>query len=128
VFQATDAVTEAEICYVPLEGELFEDEDIPVTAGGVGTFLASRDGVQLISATLNAPAATPGAKTVVARGTASPGAGEVALLDAGNTIQFVAGEAGSICTATVTYRAFPGIGEGVEDPFGDRLEAEVDLS
>jgi len=129
VFAAADAVTEAEITYIPIEGEEFT-ETIPVTLGGVGTLLQTRRAIQLTAATLVAPAATPGAKTLVARGTlvGALGAGEAALQAGGTTIAFVAAEAAAACTATVTYLAFPGEGEGTEDPFGDRLDAEVDLT
>lgn len=125
-FNAADAVTEAEVVYVPVEGESFT-ETIPVTAAGVGTLLQTRRAIQLTAATLLAPAATPGAKDLEARGTAVPGAGGAALQDGGDTVQFVAAEAGAACTATVTYLAFPGQGEGTEDGFGDRLEATVEV-
>jgi hypothetical protein len=125
-FNAADAVTEAEVSYIPVEGEEFT-ETIQVTAGGLGTLLQTRHAIQLTAAELLAPAATPGAKVLVLRGTAVPGAGQAALQDGGDTVQFVAAEAGVQCTATVTYLAFPGDGEGTEDAFLDRLEADAGL-
>lgn len=125
-FNAADAVTEAELVYVAVEGESFT-ETVAVTAGGVGTLLQTRRAIQLTAAELIAPAVTPGAKGLEARGTAVPGAGNAALQDGGDTVQFVAAEAGVACTAVVTYLAFPGQGEGTELPFGERLEASVDI-
>lgn len=122
LFLAADAVTSAEITYIPIENDLIT-ETISVTTGGLGTFNNSKSCAQLVSATLNSPAATPGAKGIVARGTASPGAGTCAVQDDGTTVQFVAGEAGSACTADVVYHAFPGVGTGAQDSLGDRLEA-----
>lgn len=125
-FAAADAVTDCEITYIPIEEDLFT-EVIPVTAGGVGTFVDSKSCAQIVSATLNAPAATPGAKTIVARGTAVPGAGQAAVALDGTNIQFVAAEAGVACTANVTYHAFPSIGDGAETSLGDRLDADYYL-
>lgn len=120
-FAAADGVTACEVTYIPQEGDLVTGEVIPVTAGGVGTFLNGKACGQIVSAVLNAPAATPGAKTVVARGTAVPGAGNVAVTDAGTTIQFQAAEAAAVCTATVSYYAFPHVGTARE-AFGERLD------
>jgi hypothetical protein len=127
-FAAADAVTACEVTYIPVEGVLIEDEIIPVTAGGVGTLLANRSSVQIVSASLNAPAATPGAKTAVVRGTlvGALGAGEFAVQFAGTTLAFVAAEAGVACTATVSYYALPGVGDAAVDTFGGRLEADYD--
>jgi len=128
-FAAADAVTLCEVTYVPLEGELIEDEIINVTAGGVGTLLASKSSIQIVSATLNAPAATPGAKTAVVRGTlvGALAAGQFAVQLVGTTLAFVAAEAGVACTATVSYYAYPGVGTATADA-GSRLDAAFDAS
>jgi len=128
-FAAADVVTECEVTYVPVEGELVEDEIIAVTAGGLGTLSGSKGAIQIVSATLNAPAVTPGAKVPEARGTAAgalAGSGCAVTLD-GNGVQFVAAEAAVACTATVSYYAFPGVGQAKDDA-GTRLEASFDLS
>lgn len=121
-FAAADAVTECDVDYVPVEGELVT-ETIPVTAGGVGTFLQAKSCKQIVTATLNAPAATPAAKTVAARGTlvGALAAGQCAVQFAGTTLQFVAAEAGVACTATVSYYAMPHVGTA-EQSFGERLD------
>jgi hypothetical protein len=126
-FAAADAVTSCLVTYVPVEGELIT-ETITVTAGGVGTFLNSKECNQIVSATLVAPAVTPGAKVVVDYGTlvGALAAGQCAVQFAGTTIQFVAAEAGVACTATVVYYASPGVGTGSGTPFGERLEAAYD--
>lgn len=124
LFAAADVVTACEVTYIPVEGDLIT-ESIPVTAGGVGTFVNSKRCIQIVSASLVAPAATPGAKTPVARGTlvGALAAGECAVQLGGTTIQFVAAEAAAACTATVSYYAFPGVGTGAEDTIGDRVDA-----
>lgn len=124
VFAAADAVTAAEVTYVPVEGTLIT-ETIPVTAGGVGTLVASKRGSLLVSATLNAPAVAAGAKIIDARGTASA-AGHASLTTAGTGITFNNADAGSVTTATVSYYAVPGVGTEPE-AFGDRLENSFDL-
>lgn len=123
-FAAADAVTLVEVTYVPIEEDLITEE-IPVTLGGVGTLNDGKSCAQIVSATLNAPAATPGAKTAVARGTlvGALGAGEFAVQFDGTTLAFVAAEAGVACTATVVYHAFPSVGNGSETALGDRLDA-----
>jgi len=125
-FAAADAVTVAEVLYIPVEGETIT-ETIPVTAGGIAVFNNSRQAAQILTATLVAPAATPGAKTPVARGTAAAavGAGGCSVNDTGLGIEFLPAEAGVACTANVTYIAFPGVGTGTQDGFQARLEAEV---
>ncbi len=129
-FNAADAVTEIEVIYIPVEGRLIEDEIITVAnATEIGTLLAGKGCTQLVAATLNAPAATPGAKTVVARGTlpAALGAGECAVQDDGHGIGFLAAEVGPAdVTATVTYFAQPGVGDDAVDGFANRLEADYD--
>jgi hypothetical protein len=99
------------------------------TATNLGTFPNDRRASQLLQVTLNAPAATPGDKDIVARGTlpGALGAGECALQADGLTIGFLAAEVTADCTASVTYIAFPGIGVGSRLTFGERLEADYDV-
>jgi hypothetical protein len=126
-FAAADTVTEAEVTFVPIEDVDIVDETIPVTAGGVGgPLLQSRRGWLLVAATLNAPAVAPGAKTVMARGTASA-AGQAALTDAGTGVTFNVADCGSATTATVSYAAFPGVGTGAELEAGARLDHDYPL-
>lgn len=107
LFATADAVTSAEVVYMPQEGDLVT-ETIPVTSGGIGSPLASKNAIRLISANLVTGSST-GAKTVVARGS-SPSAGEACLGNTG-TILFNSTDAGaSGGTATVTYIACPGVG------------------
>jgi hypothetical protein len=123
-FAAADAVTQCDVDYLPVEGELIEDEVIQVTAGGLGTFVNSKSCKQIVSAALVAPAGTPGAKVVVARGTlvGALAPGQCAVQFNGTTIQFVAAEAGVACTAIVSYYAMPSVGTA-RDGFGDLLDA-----
>jgi len=126
-FNAGDAVTEVEVIYIPVEGRLFEDDVIPVSnATELGTVLSGRGISQIVSVTLNDPATVSGAKTVVARGTlpGAVGAGNCAVQANGHDIGFHAADVGAAdVTATVTYFAQPGVGNGVPDGFGARLDA-----
>lgn len=125
IFAAGDNVLECELVYIAVEGELVT-ETIPVVAAGTGTLLNGRSATQLVSATLIAPAATPGVKVVEARGTAvgAVGAAGVCVDFSGVDINFAAAEVTAICTADVVYWALPGVGVGTQDSFGDRLEAD----
>ena len=118
-FAAADAVTEAEVIYIPVEGDLVT-ETIPVTAGGAGTFNGTKRGLLLMSATLNAPGAAPGVKIVNDRATASA-AGNCALTLLGTGVTFNAADCTAACTADVTYYAAPGIGNQ-ENGLGARLD------
>jgi len=123
-FAAGDAVTAAEVTYVPIEEDLIT-ETIPVTAGGLGTFNASKSCAQLVSATLNSPASVAGLNTALDRGTLIGvlATTQCAVQFAGTTVQFYATDAGSVCTADVVYHAFPGVGTGSKTALGDRLDA-----
>lgn len=123
-FAAADAALDVEVTYIPVEGELVT-ETIPVTAGGAGTFLQGKRATMLMTATLNAPGAAPGAKIIDDRGTASA-AGHAALTVAGTGCVFNAADCTAACTADVTYYAVPGVGVA-EDSFGERLEAAFDI-
>lgn len=119
VFQATDAVTAAEVNYTIHEGQTFT-ETIPV-AGSTGTPLANKSAVFLVSAEVTVGVST-GAVTVDFRGVV-PATGEAAIGDLGTDIEFNAAQvvAGS---ARVTYIAAPGVGVAL-DSVGDRLDADV---
>lgn len=122
-FAAADAVTEAEVVYMPAEGDVIE-EQITVPASGIGAFLQGREGVILLTAELLTGAA-PGVKTIDTRG-AAPGAGEAALSDVGQPIFLAADVGAGGGTATVRYIARPGVGTGVDDDLLARLAADSD--
>jgi hypothetical protein len=104
IFNATDAVTAAEVTYVAVEGDLVTAQ-IAVTAAGATDLPGERTAKLLIEASLDFGSSS-GAKTVVARGSA-PGAGEAAIGDDGE-IAFNGTDVGaSPVTATVTYIEFP---------------------
>ena len=105
VFAAADAVTTAEVTYVPVEGDIIEDAIVTV-ATNVGTLLSSRAAVVLLE--IEALAGTSvGAKTPVARGT-TPSAGQAAINDAGTGVVFAAADA--VTSARIKYVATPGVG------------------
>ncbi len=120
-FEATDAVTAAEVTYITADGQIFTDE-IAVTAAGVGTLRASRTAVLLISAVLSDDATSGGAKAVQPRG-ATPSAGQAALNLAGQPIFNGTDVGASPVTASVTYHATPGA-TGATESFGDRLDSD----
>lgn len=123
VFAAADAVTLAEVTYIPAEGDVIEEE-IDVSAAGVAAFLQGRRGVLLLEATL-LTGTTPGAKTIDFRGVA-PAVTEAALTDAGQPA-FNGVDVGAVpVRATVKYVAAPGVGTGVADSLVDRLSADAD--
>lgn len=120
-FAAADAVTNAEVVYIPAEGDVVS-EQIAVPASGIGAFLQAREGVILLAATLLTGAA-PGVKTVDTRG-AAPAAGEAALSDLGQPIFLAADVGAGGGTANVTYVARPNVGTGVDDDLLTRLAAD----
>jgi hypothetical protein len=86
VFFGADAVTAAEIFYVPVQGEVFE-ETVPVTSS-IASFTGSRGSVLLLSAEV-VDGLVPGSKVISRRGDAAkPGA--AALSVAGTTVVFEA--------------------------------------
>jgi len=105
IFAAADAVTAAEATYTAIEGAVFT-ESVAVAAS-VGAFASGRQGVMLLSATVDVGIVL-GAKTPVARGTA-PVATEAAINALGTGVAFNAADvvAGR---ATVTYVITPGSG------------------
>jgi hypothetical protein len=124
IFNSTDAVTDAEVWYVPREGEIFE-ETVDVTAGGAATLLQSRQAVLLLEAEL-LDGSSPGSKTIVARGS-SPSAGEAALDTDGLGVSFASADVGSSSQRVrVKYYAQPGT-TGAPDAAGARLDSQVEL-
>lgn len=119
-FAAADAVTSAEIVWVPCEGDVIT-ETMQVTASA-GTFLQSRRARKLLSVTVDVGVST-GAKGINPRGSAAA-AGLVAINTAGTGLVFDAADVvdGS---ATISYIATPSQGTGVADALVDRLSAAV---
>jgi len=117
-FLAADAVTLAEVVYVPMEGGVVEDL-LPVAAD-VGTFLQSRKAQQLLAVTATAGGA-PGVKTLVTLRGATPAAGSCAINLLGTGVVFAAADAITACTAR--YVAQPGVG-GAPGPIGSVLDAQ----
>lgn len=120
-FEATDAVTQAEVWYLAAEGVVFE-ETIDVTAAGAGTLRSSRTAVVLLEATLGSAASSGGAKTVLPRG-ATATAGNAALTAPGQVAFNTTDVGASAVTAVVKYVAAPGT-NGAETAFGDALDAD----
>lgn len=122
LFAGADAVTECEIIYQPVIGDLLT-ETVAVAAGGLSAALPNGHHIaQLVTATLDAAATLPGVKTVVARGTAAPASPTMATSFAGATVQFAPADCVGACMATITYYATPGEGTGV------RAELHTDLA
>ena len=119
-FAGSDAVSQAVVVYIPVEGTYFS-EQVPVTASGVGTLRQSREALQLLSASLDTGGgiSSPGAKTLIARD-GTPSAGEACLSDDGLSVSFNGTDAGTGGTGTVTYMALPG-STGAYGPFGEKL-------
>lgn len=119
-FNAADAVTSAEICWVPCEGNVIT-ETMQIAASA-GTFLQSRRARKLISASVTV-GVTPGAKAILPRGSGSVAA-SVSINAAGDGLTWNAADvvAGS---ATVTYVATPSQGTGVSSALVDRLAGAV---
>lgn len=101
LFNGTDAVTDAEIAYVAVEGDLVEAQ-MTVAADGTTQLPGDRSAVLLISASLDDNTSAPGSKTVVARGGA-PAVGEAALSNDGQIIFNGTDVGASPGTATVKY-------------------------
>lgn len=122
LFAAADAVTQAEILYQPMEGEIFEDT--VSVAASLALFAQSRRGLLLISATI-VTGVIPGAKTVVARGTASA-AGQAAISIVGTGVLF---NAADVVTgvARLRYIAVPGVGNSALASLSGRLLGSVEM-
>lgn len=118
VFLAGDAVTEAEIVYVPMEGLIIEE--LCTVAANVGTFAQSRRAQQLLSVTATVGGSV-GVKALTALRGATPGAGVAAINLLGTGVVFAAADAVTQCT--VRYLSQPGVG-GVSGPVGAVLDAD----
>ena len=120
-FAAADGVTECEVVYMPMEGDVIE-ENVPVASSAASVAQGRRVRMLLEAEVLQG--ASAGTKTVANRG-ATPAAGEVAAADDGtlafNAADVVAGE------ARVKYIAFPGVGTGVADSLAERLDGDVNF-
>jgi hypothetical protein len=99
-FFATDAVTAAEVSYIPMEGDIIEEDALVVS--NTFTPAGGRTARLILSATATAGAST-GAKTTAARA-AAPSAGQVAVTAAG-LIAFNGTDA--VTRATVRFIAAP---------------------
>lgn len=117
LFFATDAVTEAEVFYIPAEGNLVEETISVVAATGVASMGADRKARVLIEVSAST-GGVPGPKTVAARD-ATPATGLAQLNDDG-VITFLIADA--ITQATVKYIQYP-IGTSV----GDKLAADSNI-
>jgi hypothetical protein len=115
VFAAADAVTQAEVVYVQVEGDVVE-ETVPVVSN-VASLTAGRKGILLISATATAGTSL-GAKGILARGTAAT-AGNAALNLLGTGVAFFGADA--VTQATIKYIATPGEGSA-KDAIGTNLD------
>lgn len=111
IFQATDAITEAEVVYTVAEGDLVETTGV-LDATGALVLPGSTTARILLEATVDAAA-----RTVVARGSA-PAVGEAAIADDGS-LAFNVADAGG--TAVVKYIEFPA------NSVADRLAGNVDF-
>lgn len=120
VFAAADAVTRAEVSYLPFEGEIIT-ETVNVAASAAA-LPSGRKTSLLIAASVVTGIAT-GAKSVMARGSA-PAAGEAAINAAGSSIVFNAADvvAGS---ALLTYVITPG--SGGTSSLASRLAEQADF-
>lgn len=120
LFLAGDAVTQAEIVYVPYEGEVVED--IIAVSSNLGTLLGGRAAQLLLEAEALAGTVT-GAKTIDARNTTTPATTHATLLANGTQVRFNASTDG-VTQARVRYIALPGVGDKA-GPFGADLNAET---
>ena len=122
LFLTADAVTAAEVTYIPIEGSVVED--IVNVAASAAVLLASRSGRILLEAEV-LTGATPGVKTINARD-ATPGGGTANLNLLGTGVDFNAADvvAG---TARIKYIALPGVGSGADDSLLNRLAADSNL-
>lgn len=119
IFASADAVTDAEVSYVPVQGPIYEE--LVTVAASAATLLQSHRGVILLEVEVLA-GVTLGVKVKDIRGTASPASGHVALTNAGTGVLFnsadvVAGR------ARVKYVAQPGYGNGAPASLVNRLLA-----
>lgn len=115
---ATDAPTEAEVEYLPEEGDVVEEVIVVVPGTGVGTPLSSRKARRLLEATALVGTVT-GACVVDQRGFTVATTKHAAAKEDG-TIQFLAADA--VSSARVKYIAIPGVGNGTRAALGTNLD------
>jgi hypothetical protein len=106
VFLSTDAVTEAEVTYVPFEGEVIEE--IVACAASLAAPSGSRRILCLLAGEALAGTVT-GVKVVDDRATASPATGHVAANKLGTGALFNNGT-DAVTSARIKYIATPGFG------------------
>ncbi len=106
VFNATDAVTAAEVVYLSAEGAVVEAQ-VPVADDGSTQLPNSRSAIVLISASLDDDADSAGPKTVVARAASAASAGEAKLNLAGQFVFNTTDVGSDPVTATVKYIEYP---------------------
>jgi len=99
-FLPADAVTEAEITYVAVEGDIFTDT--LTVATNVGLLPSGRKAKVILSAT-NTTGGGSSALTVLARGSANPAAGNTRIDTTGASLRFE----GAVTSAVVRYVADP---------------------
>jgi hypothetical protein len=112
-FFADDAVTEAEVLYIPAEGEIIE-EDLTV-ASNAGPLHFGRKARVLLEAYNTTSGES--ALTVLLRGASTPSAGEARINVAGGSILFANG----VTKARVRYIAWPA------SSVGTRLDGDTAL-
>lgn len=120
VFLSTDAVTEAEVTYLPFEGALYE-ETVPVVSN-----VAAPSGSRRILVALEAEATqgtVTGTKILDDRATASPATLHAAQNKLGTGILFNAAT-DVVTMARIKYIATPGFGDQLL-PLGTNLDAET---
>lgn len=105
IFATADAVTEAELYFIPASGDIVE-ELVPLNGAGLGTLGGSRHAKLLISAEVTTGAST-GVKTVIARA-GSPSAAQAALTANGSGVQFNVAAASSMALIRYIKSADPG--------------------
>jgi hypothetical protein len=103
-FANADAVTEAEVTYVTIDGETVTRQIVVVAGTGIGVLPPGDVGVTLMSATVDVGGAL-GAKTVLPRTGAAPAAGNARLDINGDQIRFAIADA--VTLATVTFVRTP---------------------
>jgi hypothetical protein len=120
IFQATDAVTEAEITYIPHEGSVVEETIVVTSGSGEGVPLSDRKAIVLLEAEATVAGAVGAKNTGVAARGATASAGEATLTHEGH-ISF--SPADTVTQGLVKYVATPG--EGVEPgPVGAEMDVE----
>lgn len=120
-FNATDAVTEAEVVYLAFEGAIVEDFLVVDTGTDIATFLGGRAAAVLISAEALTGSVT-GAKTPAPRGGAAATT-LCALTDDGLGVLFNAAT-DAVLTARIRYIAQPGVGDGARVSVSANLDAD----